>query len=318
MIYFSLKYRLMKRTAGIFGDRKLLSCSADELRKRYSKNLHVINFPDRAVSKKLEYERRLEHGVLSTFLTHRDSIQALLYIPDKKMLQFPVAKDYKLFERLALETGRDVIIPYCLPCIEHAMNESVDMIYEVYRHLIPEYGEGNVAVAGCSTGGALALALISHINARGENVPMPDKLYVSSPEMCICSQEERERAEKLDKTDIFVPVKWLDTYYDLITNGSELPQYMPYPQLGNYAGLKEAYVSFADCEVLYAMCDDLVSRMESAGVQVALEVGQGMYHGYPVNDIVRDSFWGHINMIDYLKAVPAWKKLVTAPGVYPV
>ena len=300
MSEFTLKYRLRRKAAQIFKYKKAPNLSADELREKYRKTSRVIPMMDKAFSPKLEYERRFEHGCLSTFITRKDSTKALLYIPDTQMLKFPDGADYVLFEELALKTGRDVIIPHYPLCIECSMNEAVDMVYKVYKSLVSEYGAGNVAAAGCSSGGTLALALISHINELGENIPMPDKLYVSSPEMCIYSQEERERAKQLEKTDICLTVKWLDTFYDLITNGRELPKYMTYPQLGNYSGLKDAYICFADCEVLYAMCGELEAQMKSAGVDVTLEAGKGMYHGYPVMNTVKDAYLGHFNMISYL------------------
>lgn len=301
--YFSLKYKILKRTAKLTGSRKKQSGSAEELIEKYRKKPKVLNIPQKANSPFLTFEIKNENLYVFSYLRHKSRLcKVLMYIPGGGMLQYPVASDYKLFEELTLETNRDVVIPYYPLCIDGTIDVSLDMIYWLYKRLISEYGEGNVAVAGCSSGGNLALGLISHINAKGENLPMPEKLYVSSPVMCIYTQEERERAEQLDKTDIAVPVKWLDTEYDIITHGKELPPYMAYPQLGIYDGLKEAYISFADNEVLYAMCDSLVSRMEAAGVDVQLEIGWGLYHCYPVKNVVRDAFWGHVNMLKYLKA----------------
>lgn len=300
MPQFTFKYKLLKTSARLSGARRRLSGSADELREKYRSGSHTINFLEKAWDPALEYERRLEHGLLTSRLTHKDSTMALMYIPGSDMLQYPAASYYNLYEELALKTHRDVIIPYYPLCTDCSMNESMDAIYSTYKLLLREYSSNHVAVAGCGAGGNLALALVSHINAMAENLSMPDKLYVSSPEMCIYSQEERRRAEQLDKSDIYIPAGWLDAYRDIIANGRELPLYMPYPQLGDYSGLKEAYVCFADSEVLYAMCGSLVSRMESAGVNVTLEVGQGMFHGYPVLNRTRECSPGHANMIAFL------------------
>lgn len=301
--YFSLKYNILKRTAKITGMKKKLSGSSEELIEKYRKKPKVLHIPPKANSPFLTLEIKNENLYVFSYLRHTSHLcKVLMYIPGGGMLHYPEASEYKLYEEMALETNRDVVIPYYPLCIDGAVDASLDMIYWLYKRLISEYGEGNVAVAGCSSGGNLALGLISHINVKGENVPMPEKLYVSSPGMCINTQEERERAEQLDKKDIVVPVKWLDTMYEIITHGKELPPYMPYPQLGIYDGLREAYISFADCEVLYAMCDSLVSRMKSAGVDVTLEIGWGLYHGYPVRNNVRDAFWGHVDMLKYLKA----------------
>ena len=83
------------------------------------------------------------------------------------------------------------MIPYYPPCINCSFSDAVKNVYEAYKHISVEYGTGNVAVAGCSSGGNLALALVSHINVMAEGVPMPELLYVASPEMCIRTPEER-------------------------------------------------------------------------------------------------------------------------------
>lgn len=308
MFEITVKYRLMRNTAKIFKNKKAPGGTAEKLREKYRKKPRIIQFPDKAWSPELGYERRLEHGCLFTLLTHRDSFHALMYIPGGGMLRFPTASDYRLFEELALKTGRDVIIPYYPPCINSTIGDSVDMVYNVYKLLVREY-MGNVAVAGCSCGGTLALDLISHINVMGEHVPMPEKLYVSSPEMCIYSPEERELAKQLEKTDIVLDVDRLDMFYDIITNGRELPDYMTYPQLGTYDGLKEAYLCFAECETLCAMSNSLASRMEDSGVDVTLEKGIGMYHGYSMESRFRETLPAHYNMIYYLKAPKSFSSI---------
>ena len=92
--------------------------------------------------------------------------------------------------------------PVLSPCINCSISDAVKIVYEAYKHISVEYGTGNVAVAGCSSGGDLALALVSHINVMAEGVPMPELLYVASPEMCIRTPEERALAEQLEKSDI--------------------------------------------------------------------------------------------------------------------
>ncbi len=300
MLKYTLKYRMLRKACKAFRHNKKFSVPADVLREKYREKERTIYFPDRAWSRKLEYECRVEQWGVTTMLTQKSTTKALLYIPDGRMLQFPYPKDYRLFEELALKTGRDVVIPYYPPCINCSISDAVKIVYEAYKHISVEYGTGNVAVAGCSSGGNLALALVSHINVMAEGVPMPELLYVASPEMCIRTPEERALAEQLEKSDIIQSVGTLDTYRDLITNGKEQPDYMLYPQLGIYNGMEHAYVCFADSEVLYAMCDELVSRMEDAGAEVELEVGIGMYHAYPVSRRVKDTFLGHYNMLCYL------------------
>lgn len=297
----SLKYHAIKGAAKLFGAKRKLKISADGICEKYGKKSRVIYVPDKTFSPELTFEMKNENLYVFSLIRHRQKREdAIMFIPGGGMFSYPDGWDYKFFEELALRTGRDVIIPYYPLCLYGSIDMSLDMIYWLFQRLIAEYGVENVAVAGCSVGGNLALGLVSHINAKNEGVPMPERLYVSSPMMCIYSQEERERAMQLDKTDPFIPAEWLDTFRDLITHGKELPDYMLYPQLGIYDGLDRAHVCFADCEVLYSMCGSLVSRLESAGAEVTLEVGKGLFHGYPVKNNVREAHDGHINMLRYL------------------
>lgn len=97
------------------------------------------------------------------------------------------------------------------------------------------------------------------------------------------------KVQELDKADIatfgagFRHHLW---YSDL---WGRLSDYMACSQPRFYQGLRERYLCYADMEVAYVACDRLKKWLENMGVKVMLEIGEGVHHGYPVIDIVRDA-----------------------------
>ena len=67
---------------------------------------------------------------------------------------------------------------------------------------------------------------------------------------------------------------------------------------GVLSGTSGCYLCYADQE---AACDSLKKRLEDAGVKVILEIGEGLYPGYPVIHIVRDAERGYQNMLRDLR-----------------
>ena len=82
--------------------------------------------------------------------------------------------------------------------------------------------------------------------------------------------------------------------------GKDVPEYMRYLQLGDYTGLKEAYLCFGGDELFSAAADSIRKRMEACGVKVTLEIGKGMYHCYSVMLLVPEAKEGYAHMIRYL------------------
>ena len=97
------------------------------------------------------------------------------------------------------------------------------MLYATYKMALEYYPAENIAFLGGSSGAAMVLWLMSWINKKGEGVPMPGKIALSSPGSALTA-EERKRAEELNKTDLIMNTTVLDNIFQGIMGGKELPE----------------------------------------------------------------------------------------------
>ena len=97
-------------------------------------------------------------------------------------------------------------------------------------------------------GAAMTLWLMSYINRRGEGLPIPGKLALSSPGSALTA-EERKRAEELNKTDLIMSTTALDNIFKGMAGGKELPEEFMYNSRGIYDGVKDVYLSYGGDEV---------------------------------------------------------------------
>ena len=217
------------------------------------------------------------------------------------MLKYPKKDEVKEQIKLARLTGRDMVLPYYPLVPDNSILDVYEMLYQLYKKLIEEYEHENIAIAGGSSGGNLALGLISYINEKGEGIPMPGKIYAASPGTMIYTEEEKRKAKILDGRDLIMSIIALENIQVGMENGREVPEYMRYLQRGDYTGLKEAYLIFGGDEVFSAAADTIAEQMRKFGVDVRLEIGEGMYHMYSMMPLVPEAKKAYQDMIEYLK-----------------
>lgn len=227
--------------------------------------------------------------------------QVCIYLIGGGMLKYPKKDEVKEQIKLARLTGRDMVLPYYPLVPDNSILDVYEMLYQLYKKLIEEYEHENIAIAGGSSGGNLALGLISYINEKGEGIPMPGKIYAASPGTMIYTEEEKRKAKILDGRDLIMSTIALENIQAGMENGREVPEYMRYLQRGDYTGLKEAYLIFGGDEVFSAAADTIAEQMRKFGVDVRLEIGEGMYHMYSMMPLVPEAKKAYQDMIEYLK-----------------
>lgn len=296
----SVKYTLIKKIFRLMHMQKFMAEPYEKLQKKFKTADAVPDIP-KLSDPELDFEIFQVQGQPVLHVKHKKPVEsACIYVVGGGMLKYPKPAQAKEQIRLAKELGRDMFLPYYPLVPEHNLFDVYDMLYALYKELLKAYKPENIALLGGSSGGNHALGLISHINAKGENLPMPGKFYVSSPGTMLYSGEEKKKAEALDHTDLIMCRKSLETIFDGMAAGKDVPEYMRYLQLGDYTGLKEAYLCFGGEELFSAAADSIRKRMEACGVKVTLEVGKGMYHCYSVMPLVPEAKEGYAHMIRYL------------------
>ena len=226
-----------------------------------------------------------------------------IYLIGGGMLKYPKPAQAREVLKISKTTGVDFVLPY-YPLI-HTGNTIVDVykiLFALYQELISCYAPENIYILGGSSGANLALGLVSYINEISEDIPKPGKIYAGSPGSLLISDEERAKADLLDKTDVIMSQKATLSVWEGMTAGKKVPDYMESLQLGNYTGLKDVYLSFGGDEVFTAAADSIKARLESYGVHVTMEIEPGLYHAYAPIPLVKDAMPGYQRMLEYIRS----------------
>lgn len=298
----SVKYAVLKRAARLLNFQKIMAQPYSKLQETFktaaaTPKIPVLQDPE------LTFETQTLCGQPVLYIKHKQATQKVcVYVVGGGMLKYPKPSQAKEQITLAKQTGRDIILPYYPLVPQHSLADVYEMLYQLYTTLLKTYKAEDIAFLGGSSGGNHTLGLISYINAKGEGLPMPGRVYVSSPGTMLCSEDEKQKAVRLDQTDLIMSRRALETIFEGMAAGRDVPEYMRYLQKGNYTGLRDAYLSFGGDEVFSAAAESLRARLEACGVHVTLEIGQGLFHCYAAMPLVPEARPGYERMIAYLKA----------------
>ncbi len=297
----SAKYTLLKVIAKILRLQNMMKKPYSQLQKKFKTQTAYPVIPE-CIEEDLDFST-FKVGVNPVLhVKHKaPAEQVCIYLIGGGMLKYPKKDEVKEQIKLARLTGRDMVLPYYPLVPDNSILDVYEMLYQLYKKLIEEYEHENIAIAGGSSGGNLALGLISYINEKGEGIPMPGKIYAASPGTMIYTEEEKRKAKILDGRDLIMSIIALENIQVGMENGREVPEYMRYLQRGDYTGLKEAYLIFGGDEVFSAAADTIAEQMRKFGVDVRLEIGEGMYHMYSMMPLVPEAKKAYQDMIEYLK-----------------
>lgn len=297
----SAKYTLLKVIAKILRLQNMMKKPYSQLQKKFKTQTAYPVIPE-CIEEDLDFST-FKVGVNPVLhIKHKaPAEQVCIYLIGGGMLKYPKKDEVKEQIKLARLTGRDMVLPYYPLVPDNSILDVYEMLYQLYKKLIEEYEHENIAIAGGSSGGNLALGLISYINEKGEGIPMPGKIYAASPGTMIYTEEEKRKAKILDGRDLIMSTIALENIQAGMENGREVPEYMRYLQRGDYTGLKEAYLIFGGDEVFSAAADTIAEQMRKFGVDVRLEIGEGMYHMYSMMPLVPEAKKAYQDMIECLK-----------------
>ena len=297
----SAKYTLLKVIAKILRLQNMMKKPYSQLQKKFKTQTAYPVIPE-CIEEDLDFST-FKVGVNPVLhIKHKaPAEQVCIYLIGGGMLKYPKKDEVKEQIKLARLTGRDMVLPYYPLVPDNSILDVYEMLYQLYKKLIEEYEHENIAIAGGSSGGNLALGLISYINEKGEGIPMPGKIYAASPGTMIYTEEEKRKAKILDGRDLIMSIIALENIQAGMENGREVPEYMRYLQRGDYTGLKEAHLIFGGDEVFSAAADTIAEQMRKFGVDVRLEIGEGMYHMYSMMPLVPEAKKAYQDMIEYLK-----------------
>ena len=299
MSNLSLKYRFLKVLIKLIGFKKYFSKNETQIMSKARKSMDKTKIPVLSHSE-INYEIKDFHGNKVVYITHKKPTKkACLFIIGGGMLVHPRPNSIKKALNIALESRRNMVIPYYPLCTEHTINEVYDWIYILYKSMLDTYNVSDILVTGSSSGATLALGLVSYINISNKEAEIPKRIYASSPGQCFTDEDLIRKGQLLDKKDILLSLYYMEILDRIMTHGKDVPEYMLYLEKGDYHGLEEVYLSYGSDEVLYAAYEIIKNRLEECGVKVISEIGENMFHCYPFFPVVREAESGWENMLKY-------------------
>ncbi|MBN1559372.1 alpha/beta hydrolase [candidate division KSB1 bacterium] len=161
---------------------------------------------------------------------------------------------------------------------ENPFPAALDDSIHVYKWLLDRgYRASNIAIAGESAGGGLALAILLALQER--HLPLPAATVAISPWTDLtCASESYSTKNKVSAAPLN---SWhvFSTYY-AGTHAKNLP--LISPLFGDLAGLGPIFINAAVDDELYQDGEKFYLKAKNAGVDITFRAGVGMLHCYPL------------------------------------
>jgi len=233
-----------------------------------------------------------------TMIHKQKTTKANLFLIGGGMISAPRPGSIKKALRFAKETGLDVFVPYYPLCTDYPLTKAYEMIHETYKTMLKKYEAKNISVLGTSSGGNLALGMVSYINDHHGDIPMPGYILTISPGTCVDTEEEWQRMLELDQKDVAIPAQYMKTAVEIMRHGDDsVPDYMIWLQKGDFTNCPKVSFIYGSDETLYACAPSFEEAMKKYNVEYEMIVGEGMFHCYPVFPVCKEAKEGWDMMI---------------------
>jgi monoterpene epsilon-lactone hydrolase len=188
--------------------------------------------------------------------------------------------DGELAARLGRAGGMRVLFPEYRLAPEHPFPAAIDDVLTAWRWLRTDQGLNarSMAVAGDSAGGGLAVALLVATRDAGEALPAAAALM--SPTVDLTSSGA-SMTERVEQDPFSTPALLRQLAADYLA-GADPKTPLASPLFASLAGLPPLLVEVGTADLLLSDSERLAAAAAEAGVDVTLEVGEGLPHVYPI------------------------------------
>jgi monoterpene epsilon-lactone hydrolase len=189
-----------------------------------------------------------------------------------------VRSDGELAARLGRASGMRVLFPEYRLAPEHPFPAAIDDVLAAYRWLrtTPDVSPGSLAVAGDSAGGGLAVALLVATRDAGE--PLPAAAVLMSPTVDLTSSGA-SMTERADQDLISTPAMLRQFAAEYLA-GADPKTPLASPLFASLSGLPPLLIQVGTADLLLSDSERLAAAAAEAGVDVTLQIGQGLPHVY--------------------------------------
>jgi epsilon-lactone hydrolase len=189
-----------------------------------------------------------------------------------------VRSDGELASRLGRASGMRVLFPEYRLAPEHHFPAAIDDVVAAWRWLRGDQGVSarSIAVAGDSAGGGLAVALL--VAARDAEEALPAAAALMSPTVDLTSSGA-SMTERVDQDPISTPAMLRQFAADYLA-GADPKTPLASPLFAALSGLPPLLIQVGTADLLLSDSERLAAAAADAGVDVTLQVGEGLPHVY--------------------------------------
>jgi epsilon-lactone hydrolase len=186
--------------------------------------------------------------------------------------------DGELAARLGRAGAMRVLFPEYRLAPEHHFPAAIDDVLAAWRWLRTDQGLSapSMAVAGASAGGGLAVALL--VAARDAGEALPAAAALMSPTVDLTSSGD-SMTERADQDPISTPALLRQFAADYLA-GADPKTPLASPLFASLAGLPPLLIQEGTADVLLSDSERLAKAAAGAGVDVTLQIGEGLPHVY--------------------------------------
>jgi acetyl esterase/lipase len=205
---------------------------------------------------------------------------AILYLHGGVYLMGSPRGYRSMASNIATESGMRVLLLDYRLAPEHPFPAAVEDVQAAYHWLLAQDLEPlQVVIAGDSAGGGLVMALL--LALRDDGQPLPAAAICLSPWLDLMA----DSGSRIDmaKRDHVVTTADLRRSAALYLDGADPQQPLASPLYGDMTGLPPLLIQVGSDEVLLDDATRLAEKAQAAGVNVTLELWQGMFHVWQMN-----------------------------------
>ena len=204
--------------------------------------------------------------------------QTVFYFHGGGYINQPNNQQTAMAARTAKETGAEVVLMVYPKEPAYNCETAYDLCLSYYRNYLDAYDCGKVVFMGDSAGGGLALGLAEVL--LQEKQQGPEELILISPWVDL-SMTNRELEDYLVH-DPMLGIDGLRRMGEVWADGLPMTDARVSPLYGELSGLCPVTLTTGTWEVLYPDTVLLAQKLEEAGVDCHLIIGERMIHCYPI------------------------------------
>ena len=204
-----------------------------------------------------------------------ESRRTVLFLHGGSFISGSIASHRTLAGNVARSSDSQVLLIDYRLAPEHPFPAGLEDAVTAYTWLLAQgISPGQLAVAGDSAGGNLALALLIHLRDHHQPAPAAAVCFSPAPDLTFGGASWGFNAKK----DLMLVESKEQEAVRLYLRGTDIRSPLASPSFADLRGLPPLLVQVGSHEVLLSDCEGFAEKARAAGVEVQLEVWPQMQH----------------------------------------